>query len=150
MTISILYINIYRYTQSYNVNIYRYLQSYNIYSHTLYVWGFPGGSERNESACSAGDPGLIPGLGRSPREGNDNPLQYSCLKNPIHGQRSLADHGHGCKEVDMAEQLTLSLYVYIIHNMIHNSNQHQPMIQLNPCVAFLSNCQVLIKYSNQL
>ena len=44
---------------------------------------FPGGSEGKESACSAGDPGSIPGLGRSPGEGNDNPLQYSCLENPM-------------------------------------------------------------------
>ena len=36
-----------------------------------------------ESACSAGDPGLIPGSGRSPGEGNGNPLQYSCLENPM-------------------------------------------------------------------
>ena len=36
-----------------------------------------------ESACNEGDPGLIPGLGRSPGEGNDNPLQYSCLENPM-------------------------------------------------------------------
>ena len=42
--------------------------------------GFPGGSESKESACNAGDLGLIPGLGRSPGEGNGNPLQYSCLE----------------------------------------------------------------------
>ena len=36
-----------------------------------------------ESACKAGDPGLIPVLGRPPGEGNDNPLQYSCLENPM-------------------------------------------------------------------
>ena len=47
--------------------------------------GFPGGSEVKASACSAGDLGLIPGLGRSPGEGNDNPLQYSCLENPMDG-----------------------------------------------------------------
>ena len=41
------------------------------------------GSEGKESACNAGDPGLIPGLGRSSGEGNDNPLQYSCLGNPM-------------------------------------------------------------------
>ena len=46
------------------------------------LWGFPGGSDGKESACSAGDPGLIPGLGRSPGEGNSDPLQYSCLENP--------------------------------------------------------------------
>ena len=44
--------------------------------------GFPGGSEGTASACSAGDLGLIPGLGRSPGEGNGTPLQYSCLENP--------------------------------------------------------------------
>ena len=44
---------------------------------------FPGGSHGKESACNGGDPGSIPGLGRSPREGNGNPLQYSCLENSI-------------------------------------------------------------------
>ena len=45
--------------------------------------GFPGGSAGKESACKAGNPGLIPGLGRPPAEGNDNSLQYSCLGNPL-------------------------------------------------------------------
>ena len=45
--------------------------------------GFPGGSEVEVSASNAGDPGSIPGSGRSPGEGNNNPLQYSCLENPI-------------------------------------------------------------------
>ena len=44
--------------------------------------GFPGGSDGKESACNARDLGLIPGLGRSPREGNGIPLQYPCLENP--------------------------------------------------------------------
>ena len=43
--------------------------------------GLPGGSDSKEFACNAGDPGLIPGLGRSPREENGNSLQYSCLEN---------------------------------------------------------------------
>ena len=47
--------------------------------------GFPGGSDGKESACDAGDLGSIPGLGRSPGEGNGNPLQYSCLENPMDG-----------------------------------------------------------------
>ena len=46
-------------------------------------WGFPDGSEVKASACNAGDLGLIPGSGRSPGEGNGNPLQYSCLENPM-------------------------------------------------------------------
>jgi len=48
--------------------------------------GFPGGKARKESTCKAGDLGLIPGLGRSPGEGNGNPLQYFCLENPMDGE----------------------------------------------------------------
>ena len=44
---------------------------------------FPGGSEGKASACNAGNPGSIPWSGRSPGEGNGNPLQYSCLENPM-------------------------------------------------------------------
>ena len=47
-----------------------------------FLQGFPGGSDGKESACNSGDPGLIPGLGRSTGEGNGNPLQYSCLEIP--------------------------------------------------------------------
>ena len=43
----------------------------------------PGGSDGKESACNAGNSSLIPELGRSPGEGNDNPLQYSCLENSM-------------------------------------------------------------------
>ena len=49
---------------------------------TLYL-NFPCGSDGKESACNARDPGSIPGLGRSPTEGNGNPLQYVCSENPI-------------------------------------------------------------------
>ena len=45
--------------------------------------GFPGDLDGKESVCNAGDPGSIPGLGRFHREGNGNPLQYSCLENPM-------------------------------------------------------------------
>ena len=45
--------------------------------------GFPGGSGVKASAYNEGDPGLIPGSERSPGEGNGNPLQYSCLENPM-------------------------------------------------------------------
>ena len=45
--------------------------------------GFPGGSDGKEYACNAGDLGSVPGLGRSPGEGNGNPLQYSCLENSM-------------------------------------------------------------------
>ena len=45
----------------------------------LFIRDFPGGSAGKESACNVGDLGLIPGLGRSPREGKGYPLQYLCL-----------------------------------------------------------------------
>ena len=52
------------------------------------------GSEVKAFACNAGDPGLIPGLGRSPGEGNGNPLQCSCLENPMErGAWSATVHG---------------------------------------------------------
>ena len=54
-----------------------------IYVCVYIIWGFLGSSVGKESACSAGDPDSIPGWGRSPGEGNGNPLQYSCLENPM-------------------------------------------------------------------
>ena len=57
-----------------------------IHTHThTHIWGggrFPGGSDGKASGCNMEDPGLISGSGRSPGEGNGNPLQYSCLENP--------------------------------------------------------------------
>ena len=52
----------------------------------IFFLNFPGGSDGKASAYNVGDPGSIPGLGRSPGEGNDNPLQYSCLENPMDGR----------------------------------------------------------------
>ena len=65
--------------------------------------GFPGGSDGKESACNAGDPGLIPGSGRSPGEGNGNPLQYSSLENPMDSGACWATVHGGRKESDMME-----------------------------------------------
>ena len=65
---------------------------------------FPGGLEVKASAWNEGDQGLIPGLERSPGEGNGNPLQYSCLENPMEG-RAWQATVHGVAESDMTEQL---------------------------------------------
>ena len=57
-----------------------------LFLHLLYyniVLGFPHSSVSKESACNVGDLGSIPGSGRSPEVGNGNPLQYSCLENPM-------------------------------------------------------------------
>ena len=66
-----------------------------MYLHTaIFKMAFPGGLGSKASAYNAGDPGLIPGSGRSPEEGNGNPLQYSCLENPMDGGAWLATvHG---------------------------------------------------------
>ena len=75
---------------------------------------FPGSSAGKESACNAGDLGLIPGLGKYPGGGHGNPLQYSCLENP-HGQRSLAGYSPwGCKESDTTERLSTAWYAWCI------------------------------------
>ena len=69
---------------------------------SLRLRAYPGGSDRKESACNAGDLSSLPGSGRSPGEGNGNPLQYSCLENPM-------DRGawwatvHGVAELDTTE-----------------------------------------------
>ena len=68
---------------------------------------FPGGSDGKASVCNAGDLGLIPGLGRSPGEGNGSPLLYSCLENPMD---SLVGYcPWGLKESDTTERLHFTL-----------------------------------------
>ena len=72
--------------------------------------GLPGGSDYKEFACNEGDPGSIPGLGRSPGEGNGNPLQYSCLENSMdRGAWWATVHG-AATESDKAKQLNTHDY----------------------------------------
>ena len=71
------------------------------------TWDLPGGSDGKESTCNVGDLGLIPGLGRSPGEGNGNPLQYSYLENSMDRGASWAIVHGGRKELDITEQLSL-------------------------------------------
>ena len=69
----------------------KHLRFLHVFSYLLSRWLFiplptedlPGGSDGKASACNVGDPSSIPGSGRSPGEGNGNPLHYSCLENPI-------------------------------------------------------------------
>ena len=71
--------------------------------------GFPGSSDSKASACNVGDLGMIPRLGRSPGEGNGNPLQYSCLENSIVVGYSPWDP----KELDMTEQLHWHIWKFL-------------------------------------
>ena len=75
---------------------------------SILTMGFPGDSDSRESACSVGDLGLIPRLGRSPGEGNGNPLHDSSLENPI-DRGAWQSTVHGVTESYMTEQLALSL-----------------------------------------
>ena len=70
--------------------------------------GFPCGSDGKESACNTGDPGLTPGLGRSPGEGKGYPLQYSGLENSV----DCIVHGVG-KSQDMTERLPLHFQIHV-------------------------------------
>ena len=65
-----------------------------------------GGSDSKESSGNVGDPGSIPGSGRSPGERNGNPLQYSCLENSMDRGAWRAYSPWGLRELDMTEQLT--------------------------------------------
>ena len=69
------------------------------------VVGLTCSSNGKESACDAGDQDLIPGLGSSSREGNGNPLQYSCLENSV-DRIACGATAWGCQESDTTERLT--------------------------------------------
>ena len=70
------------------------------------LWASLVDSDGKESACNSGDPGSILGLGRSPGEGNGNPLQYFYLENSMDREVWKANSPRGCKEMDTTERLT--------------------------------------------
>ena len=91
--------------------------------------GSPGGSVSKKSSCNAGDLGLIPGLGRSPRGGHGNPLQYPCLENP-HGQGNLVGCGsRGRKESDTTERLSTAQ---------HSTAQQREILLFQSCCWLLA------------
>ena len=110
-----------------------------------------------ESACNVGELDSIPGLGRSPREVNGNPLQYSCLENP-YGQRSLVGYSSwGCKASDMTERLStaysmcawwLQLHFYKKKSLAGNKTKCLQVKELWVVFFYLSKMPVfLISFS---
>ena len=95
-----------------------FLQPLQVYKVALYALGFTDGLDGKESACNAGDPGSISGLGISLGGGHGNPLQYSCLENP-HRQRWLAGYSSwGRKESNMTEWLSTHTHTHT-HTQSH-------------------------------
>ena len=86
-----------------------------------------GGSDGKQSDCSTGDPGSIPGSGRSPGEGNGNPLQYSCLEQSTH-EGSWRATVRGGAESDMTER-----FHFLSFNNDDKVVCHPPLRRLNPC-----------------
>ena len=107
--------------------------------HISFNCSFPGGSEVKVSACNVGDPGSIPGSGRSPGEGNLNPLQYSCLENPMAGGAWWATvHGVAKNQTWLSNFIftftfNLSL-VQFNHSVMSDSlRSHEPQHDRHPC-----------------
>ena len=94
----------------------------------FYRLGFPGGSEAKVSACNAGDLDSILGSGRAPGEGTGNPLQYSCLENPMDGEAWWAYNPWGCKESDRTEWLHFTFNVDWLHHWWLNSTSSPSLL----------------------
>ena len=94
---------------------------------------FPGGSEVKASASNAGDLGLIPGSGRSPGEGNGNPLQYSCLENPMDwGAWWAAVHGVTKSRTRLSDFTLLYISRHFKRFLLSFSIKHITGIPYNP------------------
>ena len=108
---------------------------------SFYSERFPGGSEVKASACNAGDLGSIPGLGRSPGEGNGNPLQYSYLENPMDGGAWWATvHRFAKSRARLSDFTYLPTYVSVTPNFLFpawKSSQNYRFICLVDYLVFL-------------
>ena len=105
----------------------------------LFTWGqtmvddFPGGLDSKASVYNAGDPGSSPGLGRSPGEGNGNPLQYSCVENSMDGEAwSAAVHGLAKSWTRLSDFTLLQTIVKVMKIMVTSfKRSHAPTATLS-------------------
>ena len=107
--------------------------------------GFPGGSDNEESACSARDPGSTPGPGRSPGEGNSNPLQCSCQENLV-GRGARRAAVHWVTESDLTKRLRHTH----THTHKHPGNEYtfsDPQTKSAPCSTSNLNSKDLFHFS---
>ena len=94
------------------------------------ILGFPGGSEIKASACNAGDLLSIPGPGRSPGEGNGNPLQYYCLENSMDGGAWWATvHGVANSRTRLSD-FTFTFFQPLFYNLLKSNLGHQYVTSL--------------------
>ena len=100
--------------------------------------GFPGSSDGKASACNVGDLGLICGLGRSPGEGNGNPLQYSCLENSTDGGAWwVIVHGVAKSQTQLRDFISLHFNKWSITSKIVN---HYAALKY---IILLINCDTI-------
>ena len=93
--------------------------------YTTDIWGFPHSTVGKESSCNAEDLGLIPGSGRSPVEGNGNPLQCSCLENPMdRAEWQATVHVVTRVRHDLATKQQKQLQSYLLLNDIFKGNKN--------------------------
>ena len=134
------------------------LDQKSVYRYFLVLLGFPGGSEVKTSARNAGDPGSIPGSGRSPGEGNGNALQYSCLENPMDRGAWWYTVPQGRKESDTTERLhfhfhyTLGRRSFSMKGMKNFEIRSPAVLQYGRAIqekqkVFLFKIFILLKYS---
>ena len=85
----------------------------------IYLYGFPGASEVKAIACKERDPGSIPGSGRSPGEGSGNPLQYSCMENPMdRGAWWVTVYGVAKSRTRLSDFIRIYIYIYGLQNSL--------------------------------
>ena len=102
--------------------------------------GFPDGSDGKASVCNAGHLGSIPGSGRSPGEGNGNPLQYSCLENPMDGRAWWATVHGVAKSGTRLSDFTFTSLTCLVPEAGANVLNHKTTLPIRMLISPLREC----------